>query len=91
MKNGLPMVVVPGLGGDQPINAAAVEDWKVGRAIPGDASADMMREAVAQILGSSGYRETVAEISTQLVGVDGASMAANEIELLLPDRLNMAS
>jgi UDP:flavonoid glycosyltransferase YjiC (YdhE family) len=89
MKNGLPMVVVPGLGGDQPINAAAVEDWKVGRAIPGDA--DMMREAVAQILGSSGYRETVAEISTQLVGVDGASMAADEIELLLPDRLNMAS
>ena len=68
LKNGLPMVVVPGLGGDQPINAAAAEDWKIGRALPGDATAEMMREAVRQLLGSNSYRERAAAISEQLPG-----------------------
>ena len=91
LKNGLPMVIVPGLGGDQPINAAAAEDWHVGRALPGDASADMMREAVAQVLGSSSYRERAAALSAQLVGVDGAGTAADEIEVLLSDQFRKAS
>ena len=54
LKNGLPLVVVPGLGGDQPVNAAAAEQWKVGRALPGDAAAEMMREALRQVLRSTG-------------------------------------
>jgi UDP:flavonoid glycosyltransferase YjiC (YdhE family) len=91
LKNGLPMVVVPGLGGDQPINAAAAEDWKIGRALPGDATAEMMREAVRQLLGSNSYRERAAAISEQFAGVDGASNAADEIELLLPNDLRKAS
>jgi UDP:flavonoid glycosyltransferase YjiC (YdhE family) len=91
LKNGLPMVVVPGLGGDQPINAAAAEDWKVGRALPGDASAEMMCEAVKQVLDSSAYRERAAAISTKLVGVDGASNGADEIELLLSNQFSKAS
>ncbi len=86
-----PQPFSPGLGGDQPINAAAAEDWKVGRALPGDASADMMREAVAQVLGSSSYRQRAAALSAQLVGVDGAGTAADEIELLLSDRFRKAS
>lgn len=53
LKNGLPLVVVPGLGGDQPVNAAAAEQWKVGRALPGDAAAEMMREALRQVLRST--------------------------------------
>ncbi len=91
LKNGLPMVVVPGLGGDQPINAAAAEDWKIGRALPGDATAEMMREAVRQLLGSDSYRVRAAAISEQFAGVDGASNAADEIELLLPNHLRKAS
>ncbi len=91
LKNGLPMVVVPGLGGDQAINAAAAEDWKIGRALPGDATAEMMREAVRQLLGSNSYRERAAAISEQFAGVDGASNAADEIELLLPNDLRKAS
>jgi len=91
LKNGLPMVVVPGLGGDQPINAAAAEDWKVGRALPGDAMAEMMCEAVRLVLGSKSYREQAVAISAQLAKADGAGKAADEIELLLPNHLRKAS
>jgi len=91
LKNGLPMVVVPGLGGDQPINAAAAEDWKVGRALPGDATAEMMCEAVRLVLGSKSYREQAVAISAQLAKADGAGKAADEIELLLPNHLRKAS
>ncbi len=91
LQNGLPMVVVPGLGGDQPVNAAAAEDWQVGRALPADAGAAMMREAVKQVLGAAGFRERAAKISGQLRGLDGAGNAAEEIELLLPEKLRKAS
>lgn len=91
LKNGLPVVVVTGLAVDQPINAAAAEDWKVGRAVPNDASAEMVRDAVKQVLGSSAYRERAVAISTELAGVDGASNGADEIELLLPNQFRKAS
>ena len=66
LKNGLSVVVVAGLGADQPINAAAAEDWRVGRAIPNDATAEMVRDAVKQVLDCSAYRERAVEISTKL-------------------------
>jgi UDP:flavonoid glycosyltransferase YjiC (YdhE family) len=91
LKNGLPMIIVPGLGGDQPINASAAEDWKIGRALPGDATAEMIREAVRQLLGSNSYRKRAEAVSIQFAGVDGARNAAEEIELLLPKHLRKAS
>ncbi|HLH93002.1 MAG TPA: nucleotide disphospho-sugar-binding domain-containing protein [Xanthobacteraceae bacterium] len=91
LTHGLPMVVVPGLGGDQPINAAAVEDWKVGRALPADAGADMMREAVGAVLGAGSYRDHAAAIAAELAGADGARTGADEIEALLSSRLRKAS
>lgn len=91
LKYGLPMVVVPGLGGDQPINAAAVEDWAVGRALPGDASAATMRAAIEQVLGSDTCREKAAALAAQLAGVDGAATAADEIEMLLSNQFRQAS
>jgi UDP:flavonoid glycosyltransferase YjiC (YdhE family) len=83
LKNGLPMIVVPGLGGDQPVNGAAAEAWQVGRALAPDASAEQMRDAVSQVLGCPAYRERAAAIAPQLAGVDGASNAADEIEQML--------
>jgi UDP:flavonoid glycosyltransferase YjiC (YdhE family) len=83
LKNGLPMVVVPGLGGDQPINAAAAEAWGVGRALPPDSSSDAMRRAIEEVLNTKAYAERAAGISRQLVGIDGAARAADEIEMLL--------
>jgi UDP:flavonoid glycosyltransferase YjiC (YdhE family) len=91
LKNGLPVVVVTGLAVDQPINAAAAEDWRVGRAVPDDASAEVVRDAVTQVLGSSGYRERAARISAELAGVDGASNGADEIESLLSKQFRKAS
>jgi UDP:flavonoid glycosyltransferase YjiC (YdhE family) len=91
LKKGLPMVIVPGLGGDQPVNAAAAEDWKVGRALPGNAGADMMRQTVADVLGARSYREKAAAISAELAAADGAGKAADEIEALLSSRLRKAS
>ena len=73
------------------MESSAAENWKVGRALSGDATAEMMREAVKQVLGSSAYREQGAAISTQLAGVDGASNGADEIELLLSKHLRKAS
>jgi MGT family glycosyltransferase len=91
LKNGLPMIVIPGMGGDQPINAAAVEAWGVGRALPADASPEMLRAAVEEILRSSQYRDRATEISSRLRDCDGAVNAAGEIEGLLPIRLRKAS
>jgi UDP:flavonoid glycosyltransferase YjiC (YdhE family) len=64
---GLPMVVIPGLAADQPVNAASLEAWGAGRALPKEATADMVARGLSQ----------------KLKGVDGATNAANEIEALV--------
>ena len=91
LKNGLPMVVIPGLGGDQPVNAAAAEAWGVGRALPGDASADRMRLAIEDTLNTGSYRQEAARFADEIKGSDGASEAGREIELLLPESARIAS
>jgi UDP:flavonoid glycosyltransferase YjiC (YdhE family) len=91
LKHGLPMVVIPGLGGDQPINGAAAEEWGVGRALPPDATAEAMRQAVESILNTPSYRARAQWISAQFIGVDGAANAAAEMEALLPRALRNAS
>lgn len=91
LKNGLPMIVVPGLGGDQPVNAAAAEAWGVGRALPADADTAAMRQAVEAVLGAASCRAKAVEISRLFAGVDGAAKAADEIEALLPGRLRKVS
>lgn len=84
LKNGVPMVVVPGLGGDQPINAAAAESWGVGRSLArGDADPESMRHAVVEVLGGASYKRQAQAISRDLVATDGARGAADEIEALL--------
>jgi UDP:flavonoid glycosyltransferase YjiC (YdhE family) len=80
---GLPMVVIPGMAHDQPVNAAAAQAWGVGRALPGDASADMMRSAMQEVLASPSRRAAARALSQQLAAVDGAGNAADEIEQLL--------
>lgn len=91
LKNGLPMIVIPGLGGDQPINAAAAEEWGIGRALPADATAEAMRKAIESVLNTPSCRASAQRISAQFVGIDGAPNAAAEIEALLPRALREAS
>jgi UDP:flavonoid glycosyltransferase YjiC (YdhE family) len=83
LKYGLPMVVIPGLASDQPVNAVSIEAWGAGRALPGDASADMIRTAVQDVLDMPSYGATARALGQKLKGVDGAANAAIEIEALL--------
>lgn len=91
LKNGMPMVIIPGLGGDQPINAASAAAWGVGNALPADATAEMMRGAIGEVLGSASYADHARRIASQLRGADGAARAANEIEGVLAAAFRRAS
>lgn len=83
LRHGVPMVVIPGLAHDQAPNAATVEDWGAGRALPGDADAAAIRAAVEEILATPSYRQTARRLAEALAGVDGARNAADEVEALL--------
>jgi UDP:flavonoid glycosyltransferase YjiC (YdhE family) len=81
--HGVPMVVIPGLAGDQPFVAAAVQEWGAGRALPGDAGADAMRAAAKEVLSVPSFRDNARQRATALAGIDGAANAADEVEKLL--------
>jgi UDP:flavonoid glycosyltransferase YjiC (YdhE family) len=91
LTHGLPMVVIPGFASDQPINAAAAAAWGVARALPADATAEPMREAVREVLSSPSYRDAAQAIARQLADTDGAGNAADEIEEMLSLPLRRAS
>jgi UDP:flavonoid glycosyltransferase YjiC (YdhE family) len=83
LRNGVPMVVIPGIAGDQPFVAAAIQEWEVGRALPGDADAAAMRSAAQEVLSKPLYRLNAATRAKALAGIDGASNAASAVEALL--------
>jgi UDP:flavonoid glycosyltransferase YjiC (YdhE family) len=80
LRHGVPMVVIPGLAGDQPFVAAAVAEFGAGIALPGDAGVDAIREAAREVLSDPSYRAAAAQRATALDGVDGAANAADFIE-----------
>lgn len=83
LGHGVPMVVIPGLAGDQPYVAAAIDEWGAGLALPGDASADAMRIAAQKILSTASFRENARQRAAALAGINGAANAADEVEALL--------
>jgi UDP:flavonoid glycosyltransferase YjiC (YdhE family) len=83
LLHGVPMVVIPGLAGDQPYVAAALQEFGAGLALPGDASSEAMRTAVREVLSQPSFREAAKQRATMLAGVDGAANAADEVEALL--------
>jgi len=91
LLHGVPMVVIPGLAGDQPFVAAAVQEWGAGRSLPGDADADAMRAAAKEVLADPSYRSAAKHRAQALAGVDGASNAADEVEALLRTGASMAA
>jgi UDP:flavonoid glycosyltransferase YjiC (YdhE family) len=58
MRHGVPMVVIPGLAGDQPFVAVAIQEWGAGRALSGDAGTDAMRAAAQDVLSTPSFRNT---------------------------------
>src|ERR1700722_17956654 len=83
LRNGVPMVIIPGLAGDQPFVAAAIQEWEVGRALPGDAEAAAIRSAAQELLSKPSYRLNAETRAKALAGIDGASSAASAVEALL--------
>ena len=87
LAQGLPLVVVPGMAADQSVNAAAVEAWGVGKALPRDAAAEMIKQAVTDVLAKPGYSARAREVSQHVAGVDGAARAADIVDQLLAGTL----
>lgn len=80
LRHGVPLVVVPGLAGDQPFVAAAIAEWGAGQALPGDAAMEAIRTAAQEVLFTPSYSEQARQRALALAGVDGAINAADELE-----------
>ncbi len=89
LLHGVPMVVIPGLAGDQPFVAAAVQEWGAGVALPADADAAAMRTAAQTVLSTPSYRAEARQRSAVLARNDGAANAAAELEALLDQRTRL--
>jgi UDP:flavonoid glycosyltransferase YjiC (YdhE family) len=85
LRHGVPMVVIPGLAGDQPFVAAAVQEFGAGLALPGDADAAAMRKAALAVLGDPSYRAEARRRAERLSRSDGAASAARAVETLLSE------
>jgi UDP:flavonoid glycosyltransferase YjiC (YdhE family) len=83
LRHGVPMILIPGLAGDQPFVAAAMQEFGAGLALPGDASVEAIRAAAQQILSTPSFKQNARERAKALAGVDGAANAADEVESLL--------
>jgi UDP:flavonoid glycosyltransferase YjiC (YdhE family) len=83
LRHGLPMILIPGLAGDPPYVAAAIQEFGAGLALPGDANVAAIREAAQRILSTPSFRQNAAARGKALAGVDGAANAADEVEGLL--------
>jgi UDP:flavonoid glycosyltransferase YjiC (YdhE family) len=81
--HGVPMILIPGLAGDQPYVAAAIQEFGAGLALPGDAGVGAIRAAAQEIFGTPSFKRNARERSAALAGVDGATNAADEVEALL--------
>jgi hypothetical protein len=81
--HGVPMILIPGLAGDQPYVAAAIQEFGAGLALPGDAGVEAIRAAAQEIFGTPSFKRNARERSAALAGVDGATNAADEVEALL--------
>ena len=83
LLHGVPMVVIPGLAGDQPFVAAAIAEFGAGIALLGDASSAAMHEAAQKVLDTPSFAEQAENRSVMLAGIDGAANAADEVEALI--------
>jgi len=83
LRHGLPMVGIPAKGADQALITQLIEEWNVGRALPGDADTGRIRSAVEEILADPRFREESERRSAAFGDLDGAQMAATSVEDLL--------
>jgi UDP:flavonoid glycosyltransferase YjiC (YdhE family) len=82
LRYGVPMLCLP-LGREQPENARAVERLGAGRVLSPDVSADDIRNAVRDLLGSSVYRLAAQQMSTCFLTDADRWPIEDEIEALV--------
>jgi UDP:flavonoid glycosyltransferase YjiC (YdhE family) len=83
LRSGVPLVGIPAKGADQVPITCLMEKWRVGRALPGDADADLIEQAAAAVLADPTYRAEALRRSRAFVGMDGAALAADSVESLM--------
>jgi UDP:flavonoid glycosyltransferase YjiC (YdhE family) len=83
LRHGVPMILIPGLAGDQPFVAAAMQEFGAGLALPSDAGVEAIRAAAQQILSTPSFKQSARERAKALAGVDGTANGADEVESLL--------
>lgn len=83
LSKGLPMVCIPALAGDQAPISALVEEWGVGRALPGDVETPDIRAAVEAVLTDAAYGAEAKRRSAAFAGLNGAELAADSLETLV--------
>ena len=84
LRHGLPMVAIPAKGADQAPITQLIEEWKVGRGLPGDADVEHIRSAAEEVLFNPNFREEAGRRSFAFAGLEGAQIAATSVEALIP-------
>jgi MGT family glycosyltransferase len=81
MYKGVPMVVIPPAGGDQPFIALRIQELGAGQILdPQSISAQSLREAAEFVLAHSSFAEASATIGASLQDAGGSTYAGNIIE-----------
>ena len=84
LLHGLPMVAIPAKGADQIPITKLIEHWGAGRALPMDADVDQIRTAANETLIDPRFRNEAEKRSAAFAGLDGAAMAADSVESIMP-------
>ncbi len=84
LRHGLPMVGIPAKGADQAPITQLIEEWKVGRGLPGDADVEHIRSAAEEVLFNPNFRKEAGRRSFAFDGLEGAQIAATSVEALIP-------
>jgi UDP:flavonoid glycosyltransferase YjiC (YdhE family) len=82
LRHGLPMVGIPAKGADQALITRLIEEWKVGRTLPGDADVGQIRAAAEAVFSDPRYRAEAERRSLAFGELDGADLAATSLETL---------
>ncbi|MFN8022773.1 MAG: glycosyltransferase [Acidimicrobiales bacterium] len=83
LRHGLPIVGMPARGADQVPITRLLEEWHVGRALPGNAGVDQIRDAVTSVLADRSIAGEARRRGELLASCDGAALAADSLERLV--------
>lgn len=84
LRRGLPIVGIPAKGADQIPITRLLEQWHVGRALPGDAAETDISTAADAVLNDPSYADEARTLAHQFNGNDGAYLATDSLIALLP-------